>query len=153
MRIFDLKSMFGAALGAAVGIAAVSVHAHSNGAAHGGPGDRELLSISGSPAQLAARSERLAAHVCEVIAVAADCPVLTVAVKAAADLQALQGRYEEGQRALHLALLSPAADADEWQSAQAAQLALLEHSSRRYLRFLGEAAASLSGEQKQRFAR
>lgn len=150
MKFQQWQTVFGSVLGVVLGGSAMAVHGHVDAHAHGGP-DRDLLSISGSPAQLAERSERLAVHVCEVIEAGETCALTGLAAEASRDLQALQGRYQEGQQALHLALVSNASTAEERDATVAAQLAMIEHSSRRYLRYLADAADTLTPEQKQRF--
>lgn len=150
MKSMQWQTMFASVLGVVLGGSAMAVHGHGEAHAHGGP-DRDLLAISGSPAQLAERSERLAAHVCEVIEAGAECALTALAAEASGDLRSLQGSYQEGQQALHLALVGEASTLAQRDTIVAAQLAMIEHSSRRYLRFLGDAADSLSPEQKQRF--
>jgi len=152
MRVVSRQSILGVVVGLAVAASAIAVQAHVRGSSHAMPADRDLLSISGSPEDLAVRSERLAAHVCAVIEAGADCKLPALAVIAAADLRGLQGRHADGQQALHRALTGPVPDAAAWQAVEDEQLLLLEAASRRYLQFLAESSASLDAGQKQRFA-
>ncbi|MBD8526878.1 hypothetical protein [Pseudomarimonas arenosa] len=143
--------LMGTCCGLLLGGAAMAVHGHVHSAAHSAPHDPDLLSITGSPSQLAGRAERLAAHVCEVIDAGADCRLVSTASTASAELLALQGEYSQGQRDLHLALVGGRASSEDRDQIVAAQLALVEQSSQRYLRFLADAADSLTPEQKRRF--
>jgi len=152
MRSVMWKSALALVAGMVALASGIAVHAHGDGSAHGPAPNRDLLSISGSPEQLAARSERLALHVCQVIEADTSCPLPALAADAAADLRAFQGRYVEGQRVLHEALIGPGLDAARWQVVKEVQLELLQDGSRRYLRFLADVSASLGAEQKQRFA-
>jgi hypothetical protein len=152
MRNVHWQTILGLVVGIAVTASAYAMHAHVGGARHAAPADRELLSISGSPQQLAARAERLAAHVCAAIEAGAVCRLPAIADAAAADLRALHDLHAQGQQALHEALLGPALDAGGWQRVEDAQIELIEAGSRRYLLFLVEASATLDAAQKQRFA-
>ena len=87
-----------------------------------------------------------------MIAATPDCALSPLAAQASIDLRALQPAHRDARQALHQALVGAASTAADFEAAQSAQLALVEQSSRRYLRFLNEAATQLSAEQKQRFA-
>lgn len=159
MRLVNRQVLFGLGLGLVVAASAVVVHAHTSGSApHAMPaGPSDLLSISGSPEELAARSERLAEHVCATIGTGAAeagaaCPLPALATVCANDLRGLNERYREGMRDLHQTLLGPTPDAATWQLVEGRQLDLIDTASRRYLRFLADVAASLDAAQKQRFA-
>lgn len=154
MRLVNRQILVGLGLGLVIAASAVVVHAHTSGSApHAMPaGPSDLLSISGSPEELAARSERLAEHVCATIEAGAACPLPALAIVAASDLRGLNERYREGMRDLHQTLLGPTPDAATWQLVEGRQLDLIDTASRRYLRFLADVAASLDAAQKQRFA-
>lgn len=150
MRIVTWQLAIGVVVGMVVVASAFAVSTHVDGGPHAPA--RDLLSISGSPEQLAARSERLAAHVCAVIEDGTACTMPALAAAAASDLRSLQAGYDDGQQALHAALIDPALDADAWLAVESAELARLDAGSRRYLQFLGDAAATLNVDQKRRFA-
>lgn len=145
-----------AILGVFLGVAASAIAVHAHGDPHAGPhaGARpsDLLSAAGRPAELAARSRQLAAHLCEVIEAGDACTLPALAERAAADLQGLAARETEAQSALHHALLAPSLTESAWTGVEDEQIALLDVASRRYLRFLADAAATLDAEQKRRFA-
>lgn len=152
MRFINRQSILGLVVGMAVAFIALAVHAYDGGSPHAKPAQRDFLSISGSPDELAARSERLAAHVCETIEAGADCKLPAIASLAASELRGLQDSYMDDQQALHRILTGPDFDAGTWQVAGDAQLERLRAGSRRYLQFLAEVSSALTPEQKQRFA-
>jgi Spy/CpxP family protein refolding chaperone len=126
-------------------------YAHGHQPGHGAGGD-SLLSVTGSPAQLAGRAQQLAQHVCSEIEAGDDCALTAIAQSAATDLYALQAPFSSGQQRWHDALVAPTLDRAAVERIGNEQVRTLEQGSLRYAQFLAECSAALTAEQKQRFA-
>lgn len=153
MRFLTAPVICSIVLGAAIGASGMFVHAHATHGAHGKPGQNGLLSVAGTPGQLAERSLRLAEHVCAVIDAGTPCALHPIASRAAQDLDAFKAEFDAAQLALHRALTQAEVDPATLQAAQDEQLTVLDHSHRRYLRFLVDLSGDLTAEQRQAFVR
>jgi hypothetical protein len=129
--------------------AGLASYAHSDMPGHGHGPPARLHSLSGSPAELANRSQMLAEHVCAEVGAEADCTLRQLALSAADELNATQAGYLEGQMRLHQALLAEPFVRGEVERIAGEQTQDLLESSLRYTRFLGDCAAALSPQQKQ----
>ncbi len=151
MRFATAPIICSVLVGAALGVSGMFVHAHATHSAHGKPGHHGLLSVAGTPSELAERSVRLAEHVCAVIDTGTSCALLPVASLAAQDMEAFKAGYDAAQSALHRALTQAEVDPASVNAAEEQQLAVLDQTHRRYLRFLAQVSEALTAEQRQAF--
>lgn len=151
---FANKHLFsGLLIGTVVVIGGLAVHAHE-GPSHGeGMHGSNLHSMTGTPDELSQRTHELSEHICATIKAATDCPVTPISDKAATELSAMQAPYAEGQGRLHEAMTAANFDRATFDQVQTEQANAIRASEVRYMQFLGDAAASLTPDQRQMFSR
>ncbi|HQV72822.1 MAG: hypothetical protein WAR01_11335 [Dokdonella sp.] len=149
----DKRLLSGLLIGAVAVIGGFAAHAHEWHPRGDGMQGGNFLSISGSPEELSKRTRELGEHICETIKPGTDCPVSSISDTAANELAAMQESFAEGQGRLHAALTTAKFDRTAVDQVQAAQATAIHAGEVRYLRFLGDAAASLTPNQRQLFSR
>lgn len=132
-----------------LGVAGLAGYAHSHLPGHAHATSPRLHALSGTPTELAERSQQLAEHVCAEVGAGVDCALFALARDTAEQLHGWQPGYLEGQRRLHQALLNEPFVRAEVDRLAAEQAATLQQGSLRYSQFLGDCVGALSPQQKQ----
>ncbi len=153
MPFANKHAIAGLLAGILITFAGFAIYAHAGDSEGHAMHKGNRLSTTGSPDELAQRARSLGEHICENIKAVSDCPVTAAANEAFNDLTAMQEGYQQGQERMHTLLTSATFDRVEFTRIQTGQGQTIENSTTRYMQFLGDAAATLTAEQRQMFSR